>query len=367
MTTTNKPPPDISVVSPTYQEAQNIPALVAAIADALTQHRYEIIIADDFSDDGTTAICEQLATQYPVRLLSRRHNRGLSPAVIDGIAAASGEFVVVIDADLSHPPSAIPQLVAALAEDRGNFAIGSRYTPGGQTADDWPWWRRLNSWGATILAKPLAPLADPMSGFFALHKKNMPPPEQLSPIGYKIGLEIIVKAQLQQIVEVPIVFGDRQHGESKMTVREQLNYVRHLRRLYHYRWAKPMEILQFGAVGGIGFLWDALFYFGLQAAGVPHLWARAAAFWPGVTSNWFLNRIMTFKTRQRTMAATQWLKFVLASSFGFIINWGVYALLTSYVEFFSEYLFVAFIIGILVGAIFNFITADLLVFRRANK
>ena len=112
-----------------------------------------------------------------------------------------------------------------------------------------------------------------------------------------------------RICEAPIFFGDRRAGESKMNWREQANYLRHLRRLYHYRWPKAAEALQFGFVGFIGFLWDALFYVGLQAAGLSHLWARALAFWPGVTSNWFLNRVMTFKERPRTGKAAQWARF----------------------------------------------------------
>ena len=183
----------ISVVVPTYREVENIPTLVERIDAALSQDDYEIIIADDFSDDGTDKVCEQLAERLPVRLLSRRQNRGLSPAVIDGISAAAGEFVVVMDADLSHPPDKIPELIKSL-QAGAQFVVGSRYVDGGKTDDSWPWWRRLNSWGATVLARPLAPLADPMSGFFALPRAQMPPPRALSPIGYKIGLEIVVKA-----------------------------------------------------------------------------------------------------------------------------------------------------------------------------
>ena len=358
--------PDISVVVPTYQEAQNIPVLVASIADALAGRHYEIIVADDISDDGTDAVCAQLAQEHPVRLLSRHQNRGLAAAVIDGINLAYGTFVVVMDADLSHPPQQIPTLVAILQENRGDFVIGSRYIKGGKIAGNWPWWRRFNSWGATMLAKPLVQLADPMSGFFALARNRVPPPELLSSIGYKIGLEIIVKSGIRRIVETPIFFSERKYGKSKMTAREQINYIRHLRHLYYYRWPKAMEIVQFGIVGGIGFVWDTLFYVGLQAISIPHLWARAVAFWPGATSNWFLNRIITFSKRKKKMAVVQWAQFVIASLIGFVINWGTYALLILHVSFFKQYPFYAFIVGIMTGAIFNFVAADLLVFRRAK-
>ncbi|MGI9298146.1 MAG: glycosyltransferase [Gammaproteobacteria bacterium] len=362
------PPPEISVVAPTFREAENIPALVARIAAALRGREYEIIIADDVSGDGTDAVCAGLSESLPLRLLSRRGARGLSPAVMDGIAAARGEFVAVLDADLSHPPEKIPELVALLQNDSADFVVGSRYVRGGGTADDWPLLRRLNSRGATILARPLTPLADPMSGFFAFRRAQMPPPETLSPVGYKIGLEIAVKAgySRRRIAEVPIFFGDRRAGESKMTPREQWNYLRHLRRLYHHKWPKKMEALQFAAVGGIGFVWDALAYFALQAAGMPHLWARALAFWPGVTHNWFLNRVMTFKTRPRISAAKQWAGFVAVSSAGFCINWGVYALLTLHTSFFARHHFAAFVVGVLAGAVFNFVAADRLVFPQKS-
>ena len=361
-------PPQISIVTPTYREAENIPILAGRIAEALRGHDYELIIADDFSDDGTDVACAELAKTQPLRLLSRRENRGLSPAVLDGIDIAHGEYIVVIDADLSHPPEKIIELIAPLVDNSADFTVGSRYVKGGATADNWPWWRRLNSRGAAVLAAPLTPIADSMSGFFALRRAAMPPRDILSPVGYKIGLEIAVKADFarRRIKEVPIFFGDREHGDSKMTLREQFNYLRHLRRLYYHRWPKPMEIFQFGAVGFVGFIWDVCFYYALQMLGMPHLWARALAFWPSVTSNWFLNRIMTFKTRPQRTASAQWAQFAASSMVGFAINWGIYATLTSQTAFFSNHLFGAFILGIVGGMVFNFIVADRLVFRR-NK
>ncbi len=356
------PSPAISIVVPTYQEVQNLPILVERIATALQEYQYEIIIADDFSADGTDELCAQLAEKLPVRLLSRHENRGLSPAVMDGIDIAKGEWIVVMDADLSHPPEKIPELIEILKNNIADFVVGSRYAAGGELGGDWPLLRRINSWVATILAKPLTSVADPMSGFFAFHRHQMP--TDLSPIGYKIGLEILVKAKhaRTRVCETPIFFGDRCHGESKMIFREQVNYLRHLRRLYHFCWPKRMEIFQFGVVGGVGFVVDVIFYYLLQMAGITHLFARAIAFWPSVTSNWFFNRIMTFKTRPKKMAAAQWMQFVATSLIGFCINWGVYATLTLQTEFFMENKFVAFVLGVLVGAVFNFIVADKLVF-----
>ena len=391
----------VSVVVPTFREAENIPHLTRAIdaamrkpdrlsdaGDATTAtesssasepaggksfgggggggKNYELIFADDPSGDATAEVCAELAREFPVRLLTRSGPRGLSPAVVDGLAAATGEFVVVMDADLSHPPEKIPEMVAALRDGRADFVVGSRYVSGGETDSDWGFFRRLNSRVATLLALPLAPLADPMSGFFALRRDKVPPPESLSPIGYKIGLEIAVKAGFKRgrIWETPIRFRDRARGESKMTLREQVNYLRHLRRLFHHKWPKRMEVLQFCAVGGVGLALDVACYYLLQAAGLPHLWARALAFWPAVTSNWFLNRVMTFKTRPRDFAPRQWLKFVGVSVVGFGVNWGAYATLTSASAWFDERRILALLAGVLVGTAWNFLASDNLVFRR---
>ena len=359
---------EASVVVPTYGEAENIPHLARAVDSALRAAgvSYELIVADDPSGDDTAAVCAELSESLPLRLLSRTGPRGLSAAVVDGISLAGGEFVVVMDADMSHPPERIPEMLDVLRSGRADFVVGSRYVSGGGTAADWGFLRWLNSKAATWMAAPLAPLADPMSGFFALRRALVPAAAALSPIGYKIGLEILVKAGFgrARVAETPIYFRDRERGESKMTLREQVNYLRHLRRLYHHRWPKRMEAAQFCAVGGIGLLWDLLFYYGLQLLGLGHLTARALAFWPAVTSNWFLNRVMTFKTRERDFAARQWMKFAVVSALGFAINWGAYAALTSGLDWFDRHRLLALLLGVLAGTAWNFVVSDLFVYRR---
>ena len=145
-----------------------------------------------------------------------------------------------MDADLSHPPSAIPSMVERLQRGESDFVLGSRYIEGGSIHDDWSFFRQLNSIIPSLLARPLCPLKDPMSGFFAIRRAEMPEASRLSPIGYKIALEIFVKGDFGKASEVPIHFADRQHGESKLSLKEQLNFLRHLARLYAYK-------LRFGA------------------------------------------------------------------------------------------------------------------------
>ncbi len=365
--------PQISVIVPTYQEAENLPQLTRLLDQALTDADLdaELIIADDDSRDDTATLCHRLNPELKLslRLLTRTGKRSLSFAVIDGIALAQGEFLVVMDADLSHPPEKVPQLVAVLKRGEADFVIGSRYVADGKLDHHWGMLRRFNSYVATLIARPLVPISDPMSGFFALRKSDMPRREMLFPIGYKIGLEIAVKGNFppERMRELPIYFRDRKHGESKLALREQINYVRHLRRLYHYRWPRLMEVSQFCLVGGLGLLIDISCYYAFQAAGIPHLQARALAFFPAVTNNWFWNRIMTFKTRRRDVAARQWLKFFLISIVGFTFNWGTYALLTEGAGWLADAKLIALLTGVFVGTGWNFIMSDQFVFRRLRR
>ncbi len=152
-----------------------------------------------------------------------------------------------MDADLSHPPEAVPELVAKIAGDEADFCIGSRYTEGGRTKEDWGLLRKINSLGATWLARPLTSARDPMAGFFCLTRETYERAKAagLNPVGYKIALEIMIKADCRRVAEVPIEFSDRLHGESKLTLTQQLLYLQHLYRLYRFRlpWLLPMAVL----------------------------------------------------------------------------------------------------------------------------
>lgn len=227
----------ISIVVPTYKEAENLPHVTKAIANAFAGRdwQYEILFIDDDSRDGSEEICARLSETDPVRIVVRKGERGLATAVIHGIEISAGDIVVVMDADLSHPASAIPEMVERLQTGQSDFVLGSRYVEGGTIHDDWSLFRKLNSIIPSLLARPLCHLEDPMSGFFAIRRSDMPESSLLSPIGYKIALEIFVKGKFQQASEVPIHFADRQYGESKLSLKEQLNFLRHLVRLYAYK------------------------------------------------------------------------------------------------------------------------------------
>ena len=356
--------PAVSIVVPTFREAENLPLLADRIEAALSGRgtEWELVVIDDDSRDGIEAVAEELARCLPVRLDVRRVGpRDLSRSVLRGIAISRFDRVVVMDADLSHPPERIPDLLQAL-EGGCDMAVGSRYVSGGRIDKDWGPWRFLNSLVATLLARPLVTCHDPMSGFFALDRRVLPDLTQLRPIGYKIGLELMVRGRLR-VREVPIGFSDRNRGASKMGLRQQINYLRHLKRLYLHRFGGLARALSFGSVGASGLVVDLVFYLGLQAFGIEHRLARFLSFWPAVSWNWWLNRRVTFDDRPRRAPARQWAKFVVASLVGLSANVGSYLALTSHVAVFARQPLLAFFLGIALGGGVNFLMSTLYVYR----
>lgn len=231
-----KMPAELVIVVPTYREADNLPELTRRIDDAVSGAGIgaEIVVVDDDSRDGSDNVCKDLSTHYPLRLITRFSERGLASAVIHGIRESRSEYVLVMDADLSHPPEDIPRFVQHLREG-ADFVVGSRYVEGGSTDATWSVFRWLNSRIATLLARGLTAIKDPMAGFFAFPRRILETAPPLLPLGYKIGLEILVKGNCRKVVEIPIAFVDRTKGESKLTLQQQLYYLRHLGRLYQFR------------------------------------------------------------------------------------------------------------------------------------
>ncbi len=222
-----------SIVVPTYNEAGGIEKLIVTLDRVFRESGLdgEIVVVDDNSPDGTGAIVDGLAAKYPVRCLHRPGKLGLSSGVIDGwkFARPESEALGAMDADFSHDPKVLPRMVDAL--DRGyGLAVGSRYVAGGGI-EDWPLRRKITSLVAIALAKPITPIRDITSGFFLVRRDALDGVE-LDPIGFKIGLEVIAKGHYGRAIEVPYVFTDRVHGNSKLNQNEIFNYLRQLRRIY---------------------------------------------------------------------------------------------------------------------------------------
>lgn len=357
----------ISVVVPTYREVLNIPHVIGRIARLREQHGIEIelLFMDDASDDGSVEAVA--ASGYPwARIVVRRENRGLSPAVVEGLRAARHPVVVCMDCDLSHPPEKIPELVMGL-EAGQQFVLGSRYVPGGTTDDDWGVFRWLNSRVATALARPLTSAKDPMSGFFAMRRADFERAKSLNPIGYKIALELIVKCGIENVGEVPIHFSDRVHGESKLSFKEQLKYIQHLRRLYIHKFGTAMDLLQFLVVGASGTVVNLGVLSVLQALGLAEAAALAGGVGVSVITNFVLNRRFTFSYARDRNPWKQLAGFVGASAVGMVVNYAVALTLRRTV--FADVplgLQLAAAVGIGAGMIFNFLGNRYIVFKKRH-
>jgi dolichol-phosphate mannosyltransferase len=225
-------PFDVSVVVPTYNESQGIEKLIAALTDVFRANGIngEIVIVDDNSPDGTGALVDSLASKYPVRCVHRAGKLGLSSAVIDGWKTSTSPMLGVMDADFSHDPNVVPQLIRAITDGTCELAIGSRYVRGGGITN-WPWRRRITSRVAIALARPLTPVRDITSGFF-FFKREVIDGVKLDPIGFKIGLEVIAKGKYKAVKEIPYVFTDRTAGTSKLNSGEIVNYLKQLSKMY---------------------------------------------------------------------------------------------------------------------------------------
>jgi dolichol-phosphate mannosyltransferase len=226
----------LSIITPTYNEKEVIGDLITAVFNVLNQAQIpgELIIVDDNSPDGTADIAEAMNKMHNIKVVRRSGKLGLSSAVIEGFNAATGEILLVMDADLSHDPAIIPLMHNALTDEGYELAVGSRYVPGGGVKD-WPVIRQIISRGACLMGSFVTPIKDVTSGYFAF-KRAIIEGVKLNPIGYKIGLEIFVKARYRKWKEIPYIFSDRKAGKSKLTQKVMVHYIAHLKDLIKYKY-----------------------------------------------------------------------------------------------------------------------------------
>lgn len=349
----------VTVVIPTYHEVDSIPHLLSRLAGVRESSGLdiEVLLMDDDSRDGSEELVAALAIPW-VRIVTRRTNRGLSHAVLDGLLLSDRETLVVMDADLSHPPEKIPHMLSAL-DDGMEIAVGSRFADGGSTADDWGLFRWLNSRVATLLALPLTSLSDPMSGFFAIRRSTFLTGRDFNPIGYKILLELIIKCRCRRVIDIPIHFDNRRFGESKLSFREQLKYIQHLRRLYIYKYGTWSHLIQFLVVGlsGVAVNLGALTL--LLSAGLANRQAVAIAIVISMLWNFALNRRFSFSYARDRSIVRQFLGFVAACSVGAVVNYFTTIRLWEM----TRYKLLAALTGVLAGTLFNFIASRYVIFR----
>jgi dolichol-phosphate mannosyltransferase len=219
--------PEISIIVPTYNESENIRDLLLAVSKILEGYDYEIIIVDDNSPDGTAGIVRKnTSIDKRIRLLVRSGKLGLGSAILEGFSMAEGNYLLMIDADLSHRPEDIKRLIDRRKE--ADIIIGSRYIKGGRTIC-WPVKRRIISRIAIVLVKLFFNLSvkDPVSGF-ALYKKETIERlnGKLRPMGYKLLLEVLAKSPGVTVIEIPITFINRRTGRSKLSLDEILKFIK---------------------------------------------------------------------------------------------------------------------------------------------
>ena len=187
-------------------------------------------------------------TKYPnLRIIVRTNEKGLSSAVLRGFDEGLGEYIMCMDADLQHPPEDVPKMFQCLFKDKSvEFVLGTRYGSGSMSVDSsWPLYRQVISKGARSLARPLTPLSDPMSGFFALPKTVYQRAllNQVNPIGFKIALELYTKAGVKKHAEHAFAFGVRLHGFSKLSGKVIIHYLKHLYDLYQFKYPFMLHLL----------------------------------------------------------------------------------------------------------------------------
>jgi dolichol-phosphate mannosyltransferase len=263
-----------------------------------------------------------------------------------------------MDADLSHPPEMIPEMLDAL--DRGADAVvGSRFTEGGSTGDDWGPFRWVNSRIATLLARPLTSLKDPMSGFFAMRRSTFAAGTDFNPVGNKIGLELLIKCRCREVVEVPIHFTDRRLGKSKLSLKEQLEYLRHIRLLYIHKYGTWSHLAQFLAVGTSGLAVNlALLTLFLHWSLSKNL-AIALSIAISMLWNFALNRRFSFSYARSQSLLAQFVGFVAACSLGAVVSYFTTSLLWETFRLKQA----AACFGVLAGTAFNFVANRFIVFR----
>ncbi len=359
--------PTLTVVAPTFNEAANVSVLVERVSLALRGIHWELVFVDDDSPDATSAIAKELGKHDArIRCIRRIGRRGLAGAFLEGALSSQAPFVAVIDADLQHDETLIPQMFELMTQQRADLVIGSRYVIGG-SARGFGAIRAAISQFATNCARRLTrtSVKDPMSGFFMVRRDVI---DRIAPAlsneGFKILFDILVteRGGTLKVIELPYGFKSRRAGESKFDLRNAVDFAALLVSKLT-RNAVPLRLLSFLLVGGSGVavqlvcLWQGL------TAGLAFASAEVVATFAAMTSNFLLNNLLTYRDQRvagwRLIPAL--LTFYAVCSIGAASNVGVSAWL--YAE--RPVWWFAGIAGSVVGAVWNYVGSSSFVWRRA--
>jgi dolichol-phosphate mannosyltransferase len=358
--------PELSIVVPTFNEAENVSLLVTRVAEALADTRWEIVFVDDNSPDGTTSAARELArTDARVRCLRRIGRRGLAGACIEGMLASSAAVVAVMDADLQHDETLLPRMLASL--DQGaDLAVGTRFAAGGTAHGGLS---RLRHWGsqlATAAARRFlgVRLSDPMTGFFMMRRELFDAlAPRLSTQGFKVLLDIVASSrQPLRIVELPFEFRPRRHGQSKLDSLIVLEYLGLLLAKLSGDWLSLRFVL-FALVGASGLIVHLWALRQGLVLGLDFDWAQTLAAYVAMTSNFALNNQLTYRDRRlRGLSALKGLLiFYAVCSVGTVANVGV----ANWVYGSRPSWWLAGTAGAVMGVVFNYAASSMFTWRRS--
>ena len=355
----------LSIVIPTFNEAQNVREIVRRLDRTLEGISWEAIFVDDNSPDGTAAEVKDVgAGDSRVRCLKRIGRRGLAGACIEGMLASSAPYVAVMDADLQHDESILPRMLAALTSDEADLVVGSRYVPGG-SADSFATDRARISRTATGLAKKIlgVEIADPMSGFFMLKRDRLDDiADQLSTVGFKILLDILMTAKDSlRVQEIPFEFRERTHGESKFDTQVGLEFLGLVLGKLTRGVVDP-RFITFALVGTTGLAVHlVVLRLGFGTFSLSFAFAQTIATVVAMATNFLLNNALTYSDRRLSGFGLLWgfLGFCLIGAAGAITNVG----LASWLYAQEPTWWLAGAAGAVMGALWNYSMSSQFVWR----
>ncbi len=344
----------LSIIIPTFNEKENVRKISRKISDILKDNDYEIFFVDDSTDVTPNILEEVSAGNENIRFIHREHRRGLATAVALGFRKTTGDILCVMDADLQHPPELLKTMLDKIMSG-AELVVPSRFIHG---SDDGGLRRnrKLISITARLMAwfflRRARTLSDPMSGFFMM-KRHVIEGIELDPVGWKILLEILVKGRFDQIVEIPYRFRPRRGDSSKMSVKEQLNYLHHIMRLVSVS-SEDSRFWKFTAVGMSGVIVNLSVYSILFAVmKLPVVLAGTLAAVIAMFSNFLLNSKYTWPDTDRRQFFRSLSLFYIFCGLGVVINSIVLAGLTHWFHL-NNYL--AQLMGITAATLWNFTT-----------
>jgi dolichol-phosphate mannosyltransferase len=359
--------PELTVVVPCYNERANVAPLIRKLDAALAGIAWEAVYVDDNSPDGTTAEVRRIAQTDPrVRCIRRIGRRGLASAVIEGALSSSAPFIAVMDGDLQHDETRLPDMLASLRGGEYDLAVGSRHVEGGDNAGLSSRFRQLLSGLGIRLAQVFLPvsLSDPMSGFFMLPRPLF---EQLAPRltgqGFKILLDLVMSAPAPlRVAEIACRFHPRQAGESKLDVLVLAQFAGLLLDKV-FGGLLPLRFMTFCLVGALGVaVHVAVLTLAWEVGGIDFSIAQAVATVVAMVFNFQLNNQITYRD-QRLRGPMLWrglLLFMLVCGLGAIANIGIAN--TLYLNHTAAWT-LAGAIGAAIGVVWNYAVSSTLVWR----